>query len=192
MTGLHDRLAGIIRREAWLWEILAWLAKHGPPDWHVGAGCLTQSVWNRLSGRPGRTGIADIDVVFFDPADLGAAAEAALEAELSQAFGGLGLAFDVKNQARVHLWYADRFGYAIPPYGSVHAAIDTWPTTATAVAVTLHDGRPEIYAPFGLADLFAMTARPNKRQITAGIYEKKVARWRRHWPELTVVPWDAA
>lgn len=37
-----------------------------------------------------------------------------------------------------------------------------------------------------------MTARPNKRQITAEIYDGKVARWRQHWPELTIIPWDAA
>ena len=192
MTALEDRLAGIIRQERWLWEILVWLAARNPPDWHVGAGCLTQCVWNRLSGRPSRVGVNDIDVVFFDPGDLREDPETTLEADLADAFGDLKMAFDVKNQARVHLWYAQRFGYAIPPYPSVHAAIDTWPTTATAIAVTLRDGEPAIYAPFGLGDLFAMTARPNKRQITPEIYEKKVMRWRRHWPELTVVPWDAA
>lgn len=190
MTAPIDRLAGIIRQERWLWEILVWLADRNPPGWHVGAGCLTQCVWNRLSGRPSRAGINDIDVVFFDPDDLREEPETALEADLTQAFGNLEMAFDVKNQARVHLWYTQRFGYAIPPYASVHAAIDTWPTTATAVAVTLSDGEPEIYAPFGLDDLFAMTARPNKCQITAEIYEKKVARWRRHWPALTIVPWE--
>ncbi len=190
MTTLDDRLADIIRQENWLWEILTWLADRNPPDWHVGAGCITQCVWNRLSGRPSRAGISDIDVVFFDPDDLSEEPENALEAALTDAFGDLEMAFDVKNQARVHLWYARRFGYAIPPYPSVHAAIDTWPTTATAVAVKLRDGKPEIYAPFGLEDLFAMTARPNKRQITPEINEKKVRRWRRHWPDLTIIPWE--
>ena len=190
MTGLHDRLAGIIRQERWLWEMLVWLADRNPPDWRVGAGCLTQCVWNRLSGRPSRAGISDIDVVFFDPDDRREEPENALEADLADAFGDLEMAFDVKNQARVHLWYARRFGDPIPPYPSVHAAIDTWPTTATAVAVTLRDGEPEIYAPFGLDDLFAMTARPNKRQITQAIYENKVRRWRRHWPDLTIIPWE--
>lgn len=191
MTARHDRLANIIRQEHWLWEILVWLAARNPPDWHVGAGCITQCVWNRLSGRPSRAGINDIDVVFFDPDDLGEETETRLETLLTQSFSDLGLAFDVKNQARVHLWYARRFGHAIPPYPSVHAAIDTWPTTATAVAVTLRRGKPQIYAPFGLDDLFTMTARANKRQITQAIYEKKVRRWRQHWPELTVIPWEA-
>lgn len=192
MTTLDDRLAGIIRQERWLWDVLVWLADRKPPDWHVGAGCLTQCVWNRLSGRPSRAGINDIDVVFFDPDDLRQDPESMLEADLAVAFGDLDMAFDVKNQARVHLWYPQRFGDAIPPYPSVYAAVDTWPTTATAVAVNLRDGEPAIYAPFGLDDLFNMTVRANKRQITAEIYAKKVARWRQHWPELKIIPWEAA
>jgi hypothetical protein len=40
---------------------------------------------------------------------------------------------DVKNEARVHLWYKSHFGYDIPPYHSVEEAMDSWPTTATAV-----------------------------------------------------------
>src|ERR1700730_3374080 len=37
--------------------------------------------------------------------------------------------------ARVHLWYEDRFGYALKPYLSSADAIATFPTTATAVGV---------------------------------------------------------
>ena len=35
------------------------------------------------------------------------------------------MAPDVKNEARVHLWYEARFGAAIPPYQSAEAAIAT-------------------------------------------------------------------
>jgi uncharacterized protein len=43
----------------------------------------------------------------------------------------------------------------------------------------------------GLEDLFALAVRPNKAQVTAAIYEAKLARWREQWPQLTYLAWDA-
>ena len=54
----------------------------------------------------------------------------------------------------------------------------------------LRGGCPVVFAPFGLADLFALVVRANRVQITPAIYQGKVARWRRCWPDLTVLPWD--
>ena len=72
------------------------------------------------------------------------------------------------------------------------AAIRTWPTTATAVGVRMTRGVPFVFAPFGLQDLFGLVVRANRAQITRAIYERKVARWIRCWPSLTVLPWAEA
>ena len=96
------------------------------------AGCLAQSLWNLQSARPATAGITDYDLVYFDPTDLSAETEAAHEARLRQA---LSLPLDVKNQARVHLWYPAKFGRQIPPFPSVEAAIATYPTTATTIGL---------------------------------------------------------
>ena len=90
----------------------------------------------------------------------------------------------------MHLWYKDRFGYAIKPYLSSADAIATFPTTATAVGVRRIRGELECCAPFGLDDLFGLVVRPNKTQITRAIYEAKVERRRSIWPRLTVLPWE--
>src|SRR5262249_30833403 len=97
---------------------------------------------------------------------------------------------DVKNEARVHLWYQAKFGYPIVPYSSSAEAIATFPTTATAVGVRCRDGKFECCTPFGLDDLFGLVVRPNKIQITSAIYETKIERWRPLWPQLTFMPWD--
>ena len=97
---------------------------------------------------------------------------------------------DVKNEARIHLWYEECFGYAIKPYISSADAIATFPTTATAVGVRRIHGKFECCAPFGLDDLFGLVVRPNKRQITRDIYEAKVDRWRSIWPRLIFLPWE--
>lgn len=100
---------------------------------------------------------------------------------------------DLVNQARVHEWYQQAFGFPIPPYKDVESAIRSWPTTATAIGVRKFSSQDiEIYAPFGLHDLFGMIVRVrvNKQLITKEIYEGKAEKWQKKWPELTIVPWD--
>jgi hypothetical protein len=160
------------------------------PDCWLVAGCLAQTVWNDAFGLPARRGIADIDLVYFDGEDLSAVAEAGHAARLRTLFADLGLWVDVKNEARVHLWYAEKFGNTLAPYVSTEDAITTFPTTATAVGVQPRAGGLHVFAPYGLSDLLGLIVRPNKKQITQAIYDAKVKKWQAKWPGLRVVPWD--
>src|ERR1700686_5146658 len=128
--------------------------------------------------------------IYFDGVDLSLEAEASHERRLRDLFQHLPIKLDVKNEARVHLWYQDRFGYAIKPYSSSADAIATFPTTATAVGIRQIRSKLECCAPFGLDDLFGLVVRPNKQQITRSIYEAKVNRWRSIWPRLTFLAWE--
>lgn len=161
------------------------------PNWCIGAGCLAQTIWNLKAGNPTDQNIKDIDWVYFDDQDLSEEGERENEARVQEHFSDINLKFDVKNQARVHLWYANKFGYEIPPYSSVEAAISTWPTTATTVAISNLNGKTRLIAPFGIEDLMSYTVRPNKAQITEEIYLLKVVRWKKYWPFLKILPWDA-
>jgi hypothetical protein len=159
-------------------------------QYYIGAGCITQSIWNYLCGFPLDTGIKDIDFVYYD-SDLSYDKECEVIETVKKLFSGLPFSIDIKNQARVHLWYEQHFGYPIKPYESLEDAINSWPTTATAIGLRRNaDGEYKIYAPFGLNDLFGLTVRANKVQITKEIYEKKANRWIAIWPELTVIPWE--
>ena len=166
-----------------------WPALDLPDCWLV-AGAVAHSYWNAEHGFDPLHGIQDIDLIYFDPDDLSAAGESRHESRLNAAFDGLGVRLDVKNEARVHLWYEDRFGYPIEAYPSVEAAIETFPTTAGAVAVRPASGGLDMFAPFGARDLLELVVRPNKRQITPAIYAEKAERWKSVWPKLTVVAWD--
>jgi uncharacterized protein len=126
--------------------------------------------------------------VYYEAADLSREMEARQLEGAVELLGDLNVQVDVKNEARVHLWYESRFSHTIEPYRSVEDAIDCWPTTA--IGIRALGARPELYAPFGVADLLAMIVRPNRRQITRDIYLGKVQRWLRCWPALTVMPWD--
>jgi len=159
------------------------------PGWYLGAGCVTQTVWNALHGFDPRFGIKDYDLIYFDRHDLSERAEKAVEAIADRLVTELGVRLDVTNEARVHLWYEARFGRPIEPYESSEDAIATWPTTATSVGVRRSSGAFEVCAPFGLEDLFNMIVRPNKRLVSRDDYEAKAKRWALMWPRLTVLAW---
>ena len=185
-----DRLWGIIRASPTIESVLSRAGEIDLADGHLCAGCIAQTVWNHGTGRPPDHGIRDLDLIYYDPADLTESGEASAAARIAGLLADIPAAIDVKNEARVHLWYESRFGIPIAPYGSVAEAVDSFPTTATAVAIALRDGDSRIVAPFGLGDLLGLVVRPNKRQIDRPVYEAKVPRWRRLWPELTYLAWS--
>ena len=178
----------VLRNHVTLPILNRWTCIALPECWLV-AGAVVQAVWNEKFGFAPDHGMRDVDIVYHDPRDLSEESEAAHDARIGSMFTDLPVRLDVKNEARVHLWYEARFGYAIAPYGSAKAAIATFPTTATAIGVRRTGQGWEIEAPFGLADLCDGVVRPNRVQVTQKIYEAKVARWRALWPDLIIHDW---
>ena len=177
-------------RNATLATVLDRAAAMDLPHWYLVAGCLCQTVWNVVTGQPPEAGILDYDLVYFDDSDLSWEAEDTVIRTGAEVFTGTPVPVQIRNQARVHLWYEPKFGVPCPPHDSAESAIDTFETTTAAIGVRLlSDGRLLVYAPFGLADVFNLVVRPNPVLATRDVYEKKTSRWRRQWPELTVHPW---
>ena len=157
-------------------------------NYYIAAGCITQTVFNYQLGKDLMYGISDIDFIYYDNSDLAFEAENAVIEYISKIVR-TELMIDIKNQARVHLWYGEHFGYDIKPYSSVEDAINHYETTATAIGVRLENNIMKIYAPLGLNDLFGVIMRANKTQITQEIYRKKSEKWKLKWSELSVIPW---
>jgi uncharacterized protein len=188
--GSGNELHVSLRQNHCLADILERFDEIALPDAWLVAGCIAQTIWNLAGGQPAELGIKDVDLIYFDAEDISMDAEAGHERRLRDLFRHLPIKLDVKNEARVHLWHRERFGYAIAPYRSSADAIATFPTTATTVGVRRIHGEFECCAPFGLDDLCGLVVRPNKRQITRAIYEAKVERWRSIWPGLSILPWE--
>jgi uncharacterized protein len=185
------QLQTVLRRNPLMARVLDGWGQIGLPDCWLVAGALAQTVWNDVLGFPPTHGISDIDLVYFDAEDLSAEGETRQAARIRALFSELGVWVDVKNEARVHLWYATKFGEIIAPYVSTEDAITTFPTTATAVGVQPRATGLQVFSPYGLSDLLGLIVRPNKKQITRPIYDAKVKKWLARWPDLRVVPWDA-
>ncbi len=183
-------LESILTSSKLIREVLKRAKLSGLDNYYIGAGCITQTVWNYLFHQPFDYGIKDIDFVYFDNINLDYEAENRVIAGVKGLYADMKIDIDIKNQARVHLWYKDHFGYDILPYSNLETAINTWPTTVTAIGVRKkEDDSLRVYAPFGLNDLFGKIVRPNKAQITEEIYLTKTSRWLEKWPELTIIPW---
>ena len=184
-----DCLEQILGQNKVIKEILKLAPKLQMPNWYLGAGCIAQTIWNKLHGFDLNYGIKDYDLVYYDSSNLSAKEEELHIQKGKKLFKDIPV--EIKNEARVHLWYEKHFGYPIKPYQSVEDAINTWPTTATCIAVKYKDkGQFTIYAPYGLNDLLGMIVRPNKTQITKDIYLRKVDRWKKFWHKLEIISWD--
>lgn len=183
--------AALLRNEV-LADVLERAAAWQLPGWYVNAGCLVQTVWNDVTGRPPTHGIRDYDLMYFDAADMTWEAEDAVIRAGRERFAGVPAEVEIRNQARVHLWYEAKFGVPCPPHPSPESAIDTFPATTCCLGVRVEpDGRWRYYAPHGLSDVFALVVRPNPVLAPRAVYEAKAERWRQRWPELTVLPWPA-
>jgi uncharacterized protein len=190
----HDasRLENIVRASPILGPIVSQWSSVALPDCWLVAGAIVQTVWNDAFGLPSGHGLSDVDLIYFDGTDLSEDSETRHAERIRDRFAELPVWIDVKNEARVHLWYARKFGFSIAPYTSATHAITTFPSTTTAVGVQPVESGMRIAAPFGLSDLFNLTVRPNMAQITRPIYEAKITRWRAAWPGLTIVDWPDA
>jgi uncharacterized protein len=160
------------------------------PQWRLVAGCLYQTIWNDLTGRPRGTSIKDYDLAYYDATDLSWEAEDAVIRRVAIATRDCIGPIEVRNQARVHLWFPDRFGCAYPRLSSADEALRYYASIVHAVGVRLEDdGRMDIAAPFGLDDVFDMIIRPNRALPNAASYAEKAQRAKAIWQEVRVVAW---
>ena len=170
-------------------RVLKTLEQLNIPDAWLVSGCVFQSVWNALTGRAHEYGILDYDVFYFDP-DLSYEAEDAVIRRCAAALGDIGADVQVRNQARVHLWYPQKFGRPYPALTHATEGLTRFLAPCCAVGIRSEGGRIELAAPFGVDDLLSMTIRPNLGiPGPAEQYDLKAARWAAQWPEVTILPW---
>jgi hypothetical protein len=157
-----DAFKDTLARNEVLTEVLSRAASLALRGWYLTAGCLFQTVWNVVTGRPPQEGIRDYDLFYFDACDLSWEAEDTVIQAGHNVFGDVQAAVEIRNEARVHLWYEQKFGVPCPAYESTEAAIDSFAATTCCLGVRLEaDRRWRVYAPHGLSDVFNLVVRPN-------------------------------
>jgi hypothetical protein len=151
----------------------------GLPDWCIAAGFVRNRVWDHLHGISPPRAPADIDVLYYDRADLSKTSELAFEARLTAL---LPAPWQVRNQARMHL------PKNLPQHTSTSDSMIYWLETVTAVGVRLEaDDGLTVIAPLGADDLVNLLCRPTAfGRAKRDEYEARIAskRWRELWPKV--------
>ena len=146
------------------------------PDAWIVSGCLVQTAWNVLTKRAVDYGINDYDVFYFDP-DTSWEAEDAVIRRLQGRLTKLGAKVEIRNQARVHLWYGEKHGLPYPPLRCSTEGIDRFLTRNTRIGVRRTGDGYDVYAPDGFDDAAGLIVRPNPgTNFSAANYAAKAER----------------
>lgn len=176
-----SKVIAVLRADPLRWHLLGAVGALNLPDGWIGAGFVRNALWDHLHGRAPSVPKGDVDVIWYNSLCVNEAEDRKHEAALRAVEPGI--AWSVKNQARMHRRNGDE------PYVSATDAMQYWPETATALAVRRIDSDDcEVAAPFGLDDLTQLILRPTPR--FAGekryIYDERVRskKWAETWPLL--------
>lgn len=151
------------------------------------AGCLYQAVWNARDGKAPGWGVKDYDIFYWDD-DTSWEAEDARIREADRVFADLFTDLDaeieLRNQARVPLWFEKKFGAPCPPVNQAHDGIGRYLVACTCVGMT-----PEgtVLAPYGLEDTFAGILRLNTHTPNPALFRAKAESYRSRWPWLEII-----
>jgi len=162
-------------------RLLAVLADLQLPDAWLAAGFVRNLVWDRLHGHAAATPLADLDVIYFDPADC----RPERDRDIERALGARapGWPWSVKNQARMHQRNDDA------PYASSLDAMAHWPELETALAARLNAaGQIDVVSPFAQSGLFALHLTLNPWHPRPEAFRQRLATkgWLERWPRLQV------
>ena len=177
-------IAALVAGRTGMMLLLAALEQQDLPDAWIGAGLIRNAVWDALGGVESALA-GDVDVIYFDGADIRQPRDAMIEENLRRKLPGA--LWSVKNQARMHRRNGDR------PYRDSADAIAHWPETATAIAVRSIAGKIDVLAPHGVTDLLGFVVRPTpafavkREQFFARVQKKS---WQTRWPRLRIVAPD--
>ena len=191
MSDLETRLVDIVRGVPTTMQVLRVIRDLDLPDAMIFSGAIYQPVWNHLTGRAPDYGIKDYDVAYHDDSDTSYEAEDVVIQRVAARFDEpLKSLVEVRNQARVHLWFEKKFGAdePYPPLLTSADALKRFVATAFCVGVRMEaDDSLSVFAPFGLDDLFALHLRPNPLRVKgAGGWHRTTGSAQARWPEITV------
>ncbi|MGB0894476.1 MAG: nucleotidyltransferase family protein [Parashewanella sp.] len=147
-------------------------------DYLIAAGFVRNLVWDKLHGQS-CTKLTDIDVIYFNPADI----DKQRDNEIEQALCLIepSLPWSVKNQARMHVKHGDQ------PYNNCVDAMRYWPEQETAIGVRLINEQICVYSAFGINTLFELQLTHNRnRNKNTFLQRVKQKKWQQVYPKLLI------
>ncbi len=181
----EEDIIKLIKEDMWMMDILKTTKTLQLPEWWICAGFVRSKIWDNLHRYEERTSLEDVDVIYYDPANLDESIEKKYEEKLKDL--NMEIPWSVKNEARMHL------KNNIQPYQSCVDAISKFPETATALGVKLNEmDEIIITAPCGIDDAIKGIIRPSpnflKSRGTIEIFEARILqkKWKQKWQMLQI------
>lgn len=188
----NETFISILKQNKDLMTILDYIEELNLPNFYIAAGSVFQTIWNYYDNKPLNYKIKDIDIIYYDTNNTSKETEKELEDKIIEHFSKLNInyEFDVHNEARMHLWKKENENKNIDQYKNSEDAIDQWIATVHAIGITKKDNCIQVYAPYGLSDIFSKTIRPIKHKNNSEeLYNKKVKSWQQRFNNLTIIEW---
>lgn len=179
----EQEILDIFRENSDLMTILTIIRDLGLKDSWLAAGSVRNFIWNLLSDKSAFDYETDVDVIFFDP-DVSYEETLFLEKNLREDFPQY--QWELKNQVYMH-----QHSPHTDPYTSSRDAISKYPERCTALGLRLdEDGSLELFAPYGLEDVFNFQVEPTphflENEDRMKLYQERLSKknWQEKWENL--------
>ncbi len=179
---MKEKLINEILKDEWMLDILKSVRDLNLPDCWIGAGFVRSKAWDLLHGYTDRTPLTDVDVIFLDKKNITVEYEREIETKLKAT--NLSVNWEVRNQARTHLWHHSS------PYKSTEEAISHWVETATCIGIRiLNNNKLDLIAPHGLNDVESLLLKPVPSLKNIETFNKRIKAkdWLNKWPKLKII-----
>ena len=184
-----ELLKDIICKNDKVTKILKRLEELNLPEHYISGPSVLELAWNYLDNKDLMYGIDVIDFVYCDKENTTDKGEEEIKSLLKKEFDYLGIEFNVVNVARTY--FEDKKKMDIDSCElNLKEAINLYPVIAKAIGIRSKNGEIEIYAPYGLDDVFNKILRPNKAVEDSDKYYNCVNNLIAKWTDLVIIPWD--
>lgn len=188
MINLEGRLVQIIKKSPNIMTILETCRECKMPDWRLVSGAIYGTIFNHLTRRPLDYGIKDYDIAYFDKDTSYDAEDVWIRKIANELPQNLKELAEVRNQARVHIWFKNKFGTDYAPLNNTDESLNRYLCHAHAIAIRLEDNDEiSIHAPFGLKDIFNMVLRHNEARGAYDKFLEKSYSIKERWREVTIL-----
>lgn len=180
-------ILSLIQKDKWMMGVLRAAESLNLPDWWIGAGFVRSKVWDHVHGYKKRTPLPDIDLIYFNSSEKNPEQSEQEHKNKLIKFTS-GIEWQVKNQARMHIYHKRK------SYKNSTEALSDWAETATCIGVRLEGEKLVLTAPFGVGDLTNLILRPipnydKKYKHSPGLFKKRMKdkNWLKKWPRLRII-----
>ena len=188
----NEAFINILKKNTNLMKVLDFIDKLNLPNYYIAAGSVFQTIWNYFDNEDLNNNIKDIDVIYYDKTNLDVNKDILICNKIIEFCkdNNLNYEIDVSNEARMHLWKKQHENKDIEQYKNSEDAMNHWIATVHAIGITKVNNKIQVYAPYGLADIYSKTIRPIMHQYNSKeIYDKKVNSWNSRFDNLNIVKW---